>query len=122
MDTTMMFLTAFFTTYLFFCDNFVCMIASLLILLLFSIFFLGIVLIGYFSNKKQVTLRSNIDALVGKKALVTADIFPHLFGYVKVGGELWPAKAVHSGVIHRDCWVIIVGVQGAHLAVQKTDS
>ncbi len=64
-----------------------------------------------------MTQRSNVDALIGKTALVTKAIDPDLGGLVLVEGETWRAGAeVH---IEEKAKVSIVRVSGTKLFVEK---
>jgi membrane protein implicated in regulation of membrane protease activity len=53
---------------------------------------------------------SNVDALIGRKAVVTTRIAEHVPGAVKLGDELWratlspaAAAAARSGAVQREC-------------------
>lgn len=60
--------------------------------------------------------RTNVDALIGKEAVVTAAISSDIPGYVKVQGELWRAHSVSS--LPLASRARIVGVRGAHVIVE----
>ena len=65
-----------------------------------------------------MTLKTNIDALIGQKALVTKAIHIERGGYVKVRGEEWPAFIENSTTeLHTHSYVIIVAVRGNKLVV-----
>jgi len=61
--------------------------------------------------------KSNVDALVGKIALVTKSIDPNLGGQVKIEGEVWMARS--DAVAETGEKVRIVGVTGAKVLVEK---
>jgi membrane protein implicated in regulation of membrane protease activity len=62
---------------------------------------------------------SNVDALIGEKALVTEAIRPHTPGVVKIKGESW--RAITESVdFEKDQWVEIVKVEGASVIVRRT--
>ena len=64
--------------------------------------------------------RSNMHALIGKHATVIKTIDAGQVGSVKVGGELWTARALDEVTsIRSGERVIITQVSGAHLKVQK---
>jgi len=64
--------------------------------------------------------RSNIHALIGKHALVTKPIKEGRIGSVKVGGEVWTARALDdTTTFNIEDRVIITQISGAHLKVQK---
>jgi len=64
--------------------------------------------------------RSNMHALIGKHATVIKAINPAQVGSVKVGGEVWAARALDdTTTIQIGERVIITQVSGAHLKVQK---
>ena len=60
--------------------------------------------------------KSNVDALIGREAVVTQEIIPPKMGLVKVGGELWNAES--SEKIEKDKKVEIVKIEGTHVVVK----
>ena len=66
---------------------------------------------------KESPQKSNIDALIGKAALVTKAIDPDLGGQVKIEGEIWMARADES--IAEDEKVRIISVSGTKVHVEK---
>ena len=80
------------------------------------------VLRHYFSVKtKGGEVETNVDALVGKKGVVVKTINPHEVGYVKVGGEIWPAQNVDNLILQKGTVVRVVKVQGNRLVVKNLD-
>ena len=67
--------------------------------------------------RSKDAIKSNVDALMGKKALVTQAIEPKKPGMIKVDGELWRAES--DEIIEANTWVEIAAVDGAHLHVKK---
>ncbi len=61
--------------------------------------------------------KSNVDALIGQKALTTEAINPPHLGLVKVEGELWRAEAREA--IEAGTCVEITGVNGTRLIVKR---
>jgi len=59
---------------------------------------------------------SNVDALIGKKALVTEAIHPKAPGVVKISGENWRAVSEQDS-FDKDQWVEIVKIEGASVIV-----
>src|SRR5882724_4397083 len=59
---------------------------------------------------------SNVDALIGQKALVTQTIAPRAPGVVKISGESWRAIS-EADHFEKDQWVEIVRVEGASVIV-----
>ncbi len=62
---------------------------------------------------------SNVYALEGKQGVVVARIEPSRSGQVKVGGEVWSARAADASIIEVNEQVTIVHVAGVHLIVKK---
>lgn len=61
---------------------------------------------------------SNVDALIGQRALVTEDIDPDKGpGMVRVGSEMWRGQADEQIAAHT--WVEVTGVEGTRLIVKK---
>jgi membrane protein implicated in regulation of membrane protease activity len=67
--------------------------------------------------KKSKTIESNVDALIGAKAIVTSKITPFSPGFVKVSGEIWRAES--SVEILEGEAVKIKGINGTTLTVEK---
>jgi len=61
--------------------------------------------------------KSNIDALIGKVALVTKTIDPDLGGQVRIEGEIWVATAGQE--IEENTKVKVVDVSGTKVHVEK---
>ena len=61
--------------------------------------------------------KSNIDALIGKIALVTKTIDPDLGGQVRIEGEIWVATAGQE--IEENTKVKVVDVSGTKVHVEK---
>jgi membrane protein implicated in regulation of membrane protease activity len=66
-------------------------------------------------------LKSGIDALVGKSALVLERVDAH-HGQVKIGGEIWTARAyMEDQVLEPGTSVDVVKIQGATALVYGTE-
>lgn len=61
---------------------------------------------------------TNIDALIGKSAVVKRRIAKNIDGMIKVGNEEWRARAEED--IEEGEEVVVAGVTGATLIVKKT--
>jgi membrane protein implicated in regulation of membrane protease activity len=66
---------------------------------------------------KESPEKSNIDALIGKVALVTKAIDPDLGGQVKIGGEVWGAHAGEP--ISENEKVRVVSISGTKAHVER---
>jgi membrane protein implicated in regulation of membrane protease activity len=62
---------------------------------------------------------SNVDALIGQKALVIERIDPKAHGVVKIHGETWRA-ASENDVFNKDEWVNVDRIEGTHVIVRRT--
>lgn len=68
----------------------------------------------------QKTVRTNVDALVGKKARVTAEIDnDEARGTAMVSGQEWTARSADGSRIPKDTMVQIQAVSGVKLIVSK---
>jgi membrane protein implicated in regulation of membrane protease activity len=67
--------------------------------------------------KKAKTVESNVDSLIGEKAVVTSKIAPLNPGFVKVLGEVWRAES--SVEILEGETVKIKSIDGTTLTVEK---
>lgn len=72
-------------------------------------------------DKEHAYQHTNTQALVGRKALVIKDIYVDMPGEVKIGGELWMARALHDHYIPAETQVIVVQVRGAHVVVMPVE-
>ncbi|MDR3049508.1 MAG: NfeD family protein [Elusimicrobiota bacterium] len=66
---------------------------------------------------KKASIDTNVDALIGKTAIVTEPISELKCGFVKIDGDIWLAQAlVEIGAGEK---VIIESISGAKLKVKK---
>ncbi len=63
--------------------------------------------------------RTNIDALIGEKGLVTLEIQPFSMGQVKVKGQIWSALSEDGEPIQSGQTVIVSSIEGVKLIVKK---
>ncbi len=63
--------------------------------------------------------KTNIDAIVGRKGIVQRDIAKYVVGRVKIDNQSWRARA--AGNIEEGDEVVVTGVSGATLIVNKTE-
>ncbi len=61
---------------------------------------------------------SNVDALIGQKALVTESVDPNKPGVVKISGESWRAVSLQER-FEKDEWVKIEKVEGASVIIRR---
>ncbi|MGD8719091.1 MAG: NfeD family protein [Candidatus Zixiibacteriota bacterium] len=61
--------------------------------------------------------RTNVDALIGQRAVVLAEVAPLKYGRVKVGGEDWAAVPEGEQVFEVGAIVIVKGYEGVKLIV-----
>jgi membrane protein implicated in regulation of membrane protease activity len=66
--------------------------------------------------KKSDSIKTNVDALLGKEAIVTTKIELHKDGFVKIGGEVWLAWA--DTEIEVGQTVIVESISGTKLKVR----
>lgn len=62
---------------------------------------------------------SNMDALIGRKAAVIAEIGANQLGRVKVDGDNWQARSIDGGAIDLSAQVEIVGYDSIILIVKQ---
>jgi len=68
---------------------------------------------------KHGIIKSNVDGLIGLKAVVTEAIDPPHFGMVKVAGEIWRAQSEEK--IDAGAMAEILAVDGTKLKVKKSN-
>jgi membrane protein implicated in regulation of membrane protease activity len=105
---------AFITTY--FTDN----------TLMQFIIFVGVTVISLISTRpvikkylKVKSVRTNLDAVIGKVGIVTQKINKDQLGRVKVDGKEWTAKA--DTLIKENTKVEILAIEGVKLIVRKKE-
>ena len=76
-------------------------------------------LMHYFQLGPGSDLRTGVDALLGKTAIVTERIGPGTTGRVKVDGEDWRGASSDATVIEPGTPVTIIQVDGTTLLVEK---
>ena len=76
----------------------------------------------YILNKIEPinTVTSNVDGLIGKKALVISEILPDsIKGQVRIGGEVWIAKSEDDQPISVNEEVVVKRINGTKLIVRR---
>ncbi len=90
---------------------------------LIMMFVIQTVVKKYFTSDEGQSLKTNADALAGKKAVVVEPIEGSLRrGAVKIGGETWSAVADGEQRFEREDVVVIRSVSGATLAVGREEA
>lgn len=67
---------------------------------------------------REGKVKTNVDALLGKIAIVEKPIFKNEFGQVKIGGNHWTAKSNQEEVIPENAEVEVIAVEGVKLIVR----
>lgn len=65
--------------------------------------------------------KTNVEALIGKKAVVVSRIAYPSSGLVKVHGEVWSARTQEQDIVNAGDFVEIVAIVGCHLIVKRVD-
>ncbi|MGL4949152.1 MAG: NfeD family protein [Anaeroplasmataceae bacterium] len=68
---------------------------------------------------KKNTIKTNFEALIGKKVLVLKEIKPHQSGEIKVDGNIWLAISHNNKEIAKDANVEILAIDGVKLIVRE---
>lgn len=64
--------------------------------------------------------KTNVDAVIGARGVVIKPVFPNEFGQVKIGGQIWTAKAAgeHDVIgLHEE--VEVVAIEGVKAVVRR---
>jgi len=69
--------------------------------------------------KNTAHMKTNAYALIGKKGVVVAAIMPGQSGAVRVGGQIWSAKAHES--IQENAVIEVTTIAGVHLIVKPAE-
>ena len=65
--------------------------------------------------------KTNVEALIGKKAIVVNRVAYPSSGLVKVHGEVWSARVAEQDILNSGEFVEIVAVVGCHLIVRRLE-
>lgn len=66
-------------------------------------------------------VKTNVNSLIGRRAIVTQTIEEFKYGEVKVDGAYWTAKSVDGSIIEKDAVVEIIDISGVKLIVKKVN-
>ncbi|MBM4398857.1 MAG: NfeD family protein [Candidatus Cloacimonetes bacterium] len=64
---------------------------------------------------------TNVFALKGKKGMVTKEISEQNKGYVKIGGEEWPALEKNNKSVPVNAKIVVVDIEGNKLIVESVN-
>lgn len=97
-------------------------VVQVLVFLIVSILLLVLtrpLAVKFFNQERQKT---NAESLIGQKAIVKEEInILQATGRVEVNGMEWSAKTEESEIIEADTIVMIKGIQGVKLIVEKEE-
>lgn len=65
------------------------------------------------------SVKTNIDSLIGKHAIVTKEISEHVFGQVKLEGQIWTAKGSDDLAFPVGIEVTVEKIEGVKLVVKR---
>lgn len=74
-------------------------------------------LLRFVPRRDSPEARTNLEALVGRRALVVEPIRPGGTGLVRLDGEVWSAFCEEEANIEAGAWVLVDGVEGVRLRV-----
>lgn len=98
-------------------------VVQVLVFLIVSILLLVLtrpLAVKFFNQERQKT---NAESLIGQKAVVKEEINTlQATGRVEVNGMEWSAKTEESEIIEADTIVMIKGIQGVKLIVEKEEA
>ncbi|ERJ12442.1 NfeD family protein [Haloplasma contractile] len=69
---------------------------------------------------KVGTIKTNVESLVGKRAIVTKRIEEFNYGEVRINGKYWTAKSYDGATIEVETIVEITAISGVKLVVKKS--
>lgn len=88
---------------------------------LLALFLIQHTLKRFMSKHPQDELRTNVDAMLGREAVVTEAIGAAARGAVKLGGERWAALAANGAALPVGTVVVIRQVGGASVVVEAKE-
>jgi membrane protein implicated in regulation of membrane protease activity len=93
-----------------------------------QILFFAVVTLLVFINLRKFssklithTEKTNVDALIGRKGIITKEIPANGKGYIKIGGEEWPAIAIDSKQIIKNKNAIVEKIDGNKMIVKAIE-
>lgn len=92
-------------------------IISAIITSIISFFIFRYYLKNFFDKNKNYA-KSNVDALVGQKGIVTQVIDPNKPGLVNVNGEIWSGQTEEHNILQVGTIVKVIGVKGNRVIVK----
>lgn len=101
-----------------------CHIIWVQIIIFLVISILGILLIRPYVKRyvKRNEIETNVDSLIGKKAICVDDIGPDNVGACKIDGKIWSAIAKdEANIINAGQKVEVLGIDGVKLIVRPLD-
>lgn len=70
------------------------------------------------SEVEAKNLATNVQALIGQEAVVTAEVLPHQPGLARVGGEVWSCRNIEAEVLPEGTCALILRIQGSTLILK----
>lgn len=85
---------------------------------------IALIVIRNWSMKKLKSgaIKTNVNSLIGKKAIVTRKIEALSLGEVKVDGNFWTAKTINDDTIEENSIVEILEISGVKLIVKISNN
>ena len=104
------------------------LVASLIfdsLLIQITVFLISSIVLLYFTKpiaKKYLKAgqeKTNVDSLIGAKGVVTKEIEKHIYGLVKVNGQIWTAYSDED--LYIDDEITVEEIKGVKMKVKKED-
>lgn len=95
---------------------------QLISFMLGTIFNLFISLLLIKGIQKHKSVKTNSEALLGKRATVIKTVYQSQFGQVILDGQTWSATSAHDYLLPVGAQVTVIGISGAHLIVDNIRS
>ncbi|PCI73843.1 hypothetical protein COB28_03135 [Candidatus Dependentiae bacterium] len=90
------------------------------LVMIFSLYLLHVLVKKHaFSQESWEKHATNIDALIGREALVLQKIIGKEYGLVKVRGEIWSAETDENETLDMNESVVVVRIYGNKLMVRR---
>ena len=72
------------------------------------------------SEVEAPKLSTNVQALIGREAIIIKEVFPHQTGLARVGGEIWSCKNIETDILAEGTRALVLRVQGTTLILKVT--
>ncbi len=102
-------------------DNIAIQILIFAVISILSIFYVRPIAKKYI-NKSDYIKPSNVQAIIGRKGIITETIEKNGYGRVQIDGDYWKAKSINNSTIYKGEIVKITSIDSIIVTVEKNNN